>query len=205
MLPIPVGPWPSPVLRPGRRLRKTQFGQQLPVTDDRYWVGYCAMTLTTPRRMKGAAARLGWHALFTLSVAAFATSVSGQGVGPSGYTTAEIKSFGAALQAAVASRRPGAVASLVHFPLRVSYRDGTDRQVNRAQFVAGYPTIFDRDVQAAIMTEDLDHVFERDQGIMFGLTGMVWASGICIRKDCSVRPPLKVITVNLSHGRAEAH
>ncbi len=34
----------------------------------------------------------------------------------------------------------------------------------------------------AIMTEDLDHIIERDQGIMFG-NGLVWASDSCIRKD----------------------
>lgn len=186
------------------RSPRSHVGQLLPAATDSFQVGYRAMNTTNPRRMKGAAARLGRHALVTLSFAAFAMSVSGQEVGPSGYTTTEIKSFGEALQAAVASKRPGAVASLVHFPLLVRYRDGHNRRLNRAQFVAGYPTIFDRDVQAAIMAEDLNHVFERDQGIMFGPTGVVWASGICIHRDCSDRPPLKVITVTPPHGRAEA-
>jgi hypothetical protein len=161
------------------------------------------MNFTTRCRVNRAAAHLRRCALPALFFVAFATSAAGQEVGPSGYTSVEVRSFGSALQSAVASNRPGAVASLVHFPLRVSYPNGLHRDVSRAQFVAGYRAIFDQGVQAAIMTEDLDHIFERDQGIMFG-NGLVWASGSCIRKDCSDRPPLKVITVNLPSRRVRS-
>jgi hypothetical protein len=92
--------------------------------------------------------------------------------------------FLAALQDAVKSGQPKAVAALVIFPLRVYHGRRATRIKDAPAFVRDYPHIFTTEVTRAVLAQKPGDLFHNWQGSMIG-NGQVWFSGVCNDAACS--------------------
>jgi hypothetical protein len=98
-------------------------------------------------------------------------------VGPSGYTSVQLAAFGAKLQDVVRSESPERVSGLIVFPLRVNDSKGHSRSLSKSAFLSQYQSVFTPEVKAAVLTQELQSIFQSSRGAMFG-DGAVWASGV---------------------------
>ncbi|MEO8548158.1 MAG: hypothetical protein ABI422_07310 [Sphingomicrobium sp.] len=100
------------------------------------------------------------------------------------------------LQAAVRTNDRSAVIKLVSFPLRVN-SNGRSRLYPDARSVrANYDRIFTPKVTQAILGQQFDRLFGRDQGLMIG-DGEIWFDHICSNSACSPSGPVRIKAVNL--------
>lgn len=99
------------------------------------------------------------------------------------------EAFARRLQAALQQHDVPAVAALVAFPLRLNGPGRARRQLGRAQFMREFDRVFTPAVVQQVLAQDPTNLFQRDQGVMFGL-GEVWAAAVCAprqRSGCPVR------------------
>ena len=107
-----------------------------------------------------------------------------------GYAT-----FLTSLQRAVRANDRGAVAKLVHYPLRVNY-DGKTRLYRDAAAVrADYEQIFTPRVRRAILDQRFERLFGSSRGLMIG-NGAVWFDRLCSSRSCSPPAPVRIFAVN---------
>jgi hypothetical protein len=92
--------------------------------------------------------------------------------------------FLAALQDAVKSGQPKAVAALVIFPLRVYHGRHATRIKDAQAFLHDYPHIFTADVTRAVLAQKPGELFHNWQGSMIG-NGQVWFAGVCTDAACN--------------------
>ena len=91
--------------------------------------------------------------------------------------------FLAALQDAVRSGQPKAVAALVIFPLRVYHGRQATRIKDAPSFVKAYAHIFTPGVTKAVLAQKPGDLFHNWQGSMIG-NGQVWFAGVCSDAAC---------------------
>lgn len=113
-----------------------------------------------------------------------------------GLTEDEVTAFLGALQEAVRSDKPAAVADLVVFPLRVNKPPQTSLVKTRSEFLRRYAALFTPAVRAAILRQRPAELFRSWQGFMIG-NGEIWFTGICPDTSCSTHR-VGVITVNVT-------
>jgi len=111
-------------------------------------------------------------------------------------TEDEVAGFLGALQAAIRSDKPAAVADLVVFPLRVDKPAQKGFVRTRGEFVRSYASIFTPEVRTAVLKQGPSELFRNWQGFMIG-NGEVWFAGVCPEASCKTHR-IGVITVNLT-------
>ena len=104
-------------------------------------------------------------------------------VSPDGLTDDQAAQFLAALQEAVKSDQPKAVAALVNFPLRVNTGHQSMRVRTADAFVHDYRHIFTEPVRKAVLAQAPGQLFRNWQGAMIG-NGEVWFSAVCRDAQC---------------------
>ena len=87
----------------------------------------------------------------------------------------DVRAFVENLQGAIRSNDKGRVASLIHYPLRVTYfyGDRVLRIQSKTQFVANYDKIMTESLKTAILNESPPGVFIRDDGATL-INGAIW-------------------------------
>jgi len=99
------------------------------------------------------------------------------------------------LQRAVRTNDRGAVAKLVHYPLRVN-SDGKSRLYRDSAAVrADYERIFTPQVRRAILDQRFERLFGSSRGLMIG-HGQVWFDRLCSNSSCSPPGPVRIMAVN---------
>jgi hypothetical protein len=88
------------------------------------------------------------------------------------------------LQAAVAKHDAAAVASLVHYPIKVNPGKKPFVVKNEKAFIKDYDRIITHDIQDAIFKQKYENLFVNSQGAMIG-DGEVWITGFCRDKSCT--------------------
>ena len=136
-------------------------------------------------------ARQGFLAL---AFAACLMLPAGAAVASGDMTEDQSAQFLAALQEAVKSGQPKAVAALVIFPLRVYHGRKATRIRDAESFVHDYPHIFTPDVVRAVVAQKPGELFHNWQGSMIG-NGQVWFSGACTDAACN-RQRIGVTAIN---------
>ena len=98
------------------------------------------------------------------------------------------------LQRAVRANDRGAVAKLVHYPLRVN-SDGRSRfYPDSAAFRADYERIFTPQVRRAILDQRFERLFGSSRGLMIG-QGQVWFDRLCSNNRCSPPGPVRILSL----------
>ncbi|MEO6806150.1 MAG: hypothetical protein ABI286_00565 [Edaphobacter sp.] len=87
------------------------------------------------------------------------------------------------LQQGVASHNAAAVASLVHYPIKVNPGKKPFTIKNEKEFVKDYDRIITHDITDAIFKQKYENLFVNSQGAMIG-DGEVWITGFCRDKSC---------------------
>jgi hypothetical protein len=99
----------------------------------------------------------------------------------------------AQLQAAVAKHNAPAVASLVHYPIKVNPGKKPFTLKNEKEFIKDYDRIITHDIQDAILKQKYENLFVNSQGAMIG-DGEVWITGFCRDKSCK-QSDIKIGTI----------
>jgi hypothetical protein len=107
-----------------------------------------------------------------------------------GYAT-----FLTSLQRAVRAGDRGAVARLVHYPLRVNSGGQSRFYRDSAALRADYERIFTPQVRRAILDQRLDRLFGSSRGLMIG-NGQLWFDRVCSNRSCSSPGPVRITAVN---------
>jgi hypothetical protein len=97
------------------------------------------------------------------------------------------------LQAAVAKHDAAAVASLVHYPIKVNPGKKPFVVKNEKGFIKDYDRIITHDIQDAIFRQKYENLFVNSQGAMIG-DGEVWITGFCRDKTCK-QSDIKIGTI----------
>ena len=97
------------------------------------------------------------------------------------------------LQQAVAKHNAPAVASLVHYPIKVNPGKKTFTVKNEKAFIKDYDSIITQDIAAAIFKQKYENLFVNSQGAMIG-DGEVWITGFCRDKSCK-QSDIKIGTI----------
>jgi hypothetical protein len=97
------------------------------------------------------------------------------------------------LQQSVASHNAAAVASLVHYPIKVNPGKKPFTIKNEKAFVKDYDGIITHDIQDAILKQKYETLFVNSEGAMIG-DGEVWITGFCRDKTCK-QSDIKIGTI----------
>ncbi len=97
------------------------------------------------------------------------------------------------LQQAVAKHNAPAVASLVHYPIKVNPGKKPFVVKNEKAFIKDYDRIITQDIAAAIFKQKYENLFVNSQGAMIG-DGEVWITGFCRDKSCK-QSDIKIGTI----------
>lgn len=97
------------------------------------------------------------------------------------------------LQAAVAKHDAPAVATLVHYPIKVNPSKKPFTIKNEKEFVKDYDRIITHDIADAIFKQKYENLFVNSQGAMIG-DGEVWITGFCRDKSCK-QSDIKIGTI----------
>ena len=97
------------------------------------------------------------------------------------------------LQQWVASHNASAVASLVHYPIKVNPGKKPFTVKNEKAFIKDYDRIITHDIQDAILKQKYENLFVNSQGAMIG-DGEVWITGFCRDKSCK-QSDIKIGTI----------
>ena len=97
------------------------------------------------------------------------------------------------LQQAVAKHNAPAVASLVHYPIKVNPGKKPFTVKNEKAFIKDYDDIITHDIQDAILKQKYENLFVNSQGAMIG-DGEVWITGFCRDKSCK-QSDIKIGTI----------
>jgi hypothetical protein len=97
------------------------------------------------------------------------------------------------LQQAVAKHNAPAVASLVHYPIKVNPGKKPFTVKNEKAFIKDYDSIITQDIAAAIFKQKYENLFVNSQGAMIG-DGEVWITGFCRDKSCK-QSDIKIGTI----------
>jgi len=97
------------------------------------------------------------------------------------------------LQQAVAKHNAPAVASLVHYPIKVNPGKKPFVVKNEKAFIKDYDRIITHDIQDAILKQKYENLFVNSQGAMIG-DGEVWITGFCRDKTCK-QSDIKIGTI----------
>jgi hypothetical protein len=89
------------------------------------------------------------------------------------------------LQQSVASHNASAVATLVHYPIKVNPGKKPFTVKNEKAFTKDYDRIITHDIQDAILKQKYENLFVNSQGAMIG-DGEVWITGFCRDKSCKL-------------------
>lgn len=88
------------------------------------------------------------------------------------------------------------VANRISYPLKSVKIKGKNVIIwTKSQFIKNYNQIITFKIKKAILDQQFENLFARDQGIMIGNHGEVWISGICSGSKCT-KKIVKVITIN---------
>jgi hypothetical protein len=87
------------------------------------------------------------------------------------------------LQQAVASHNAPAVATLIHYPIKVNPGKKPFTLKNEKEFIKDYDRIITHDIQDVILNQKYENLFVNSQGAMIG-DGEVWITGFCRDKSC---------------------
>jgi len=87
------------------------------------------------------------------------------------------------LQRSVAAHNAAAVASLVHYPIKVNPGKHPFLVKNEKAFIKDYDRILTSDIAAAIYKQKYENLFVNSEGAMIG-DGEVWITGFCRDKSC---------------------
>jgi hypothetical protein len=98
-----------------------------------------------------------------------------------------------ALQQAVASHNAPAVASLVHYPIKVNPGKRPITIKNENAFIKDYDHIITPDIADAVFKQKYENLFVNSQGAMIG-DGEVWITGFCRDKTCK-QSDIKIGTI----------
>ncbi len=97
------------------------------------------------------------------------------------------------LQQAVAKHNAPAVASLVHYPIKVNPGKKPFVVKNEKAFIKDYDRIITQDIASAIFKQKYENLFVNSQGAMIG-DGEVWITGFCRDKTCK-QSDIKIGTI----------
>ena len=97
------------------------------------------------------------------------------------------------LQQAVAKHNAPAVASLVHYPIKVNPGKKPFTVKNEKAFIKDYDDIITHDIQDAIFKQKYENLFVNSQGAMIG-DGEVWITSFCRDKSCK-QSDIKIGTI----------
>jgi hypothetical protein len=97
------------------------------------------------------------------------------------------------LQQAVAKHDAAAVASLIHYPIKVNPGKKPFTIKNEKSFIKDYDGIITHDIQDAILKQKYENLFVNSQGAMIG-DGEVWITGFCRDKSCK-QSDIKIGTI----------
>jgi hypothetical protein len=97
------------------------------------------------------------------------------------------------LQAAVAKHDAPAVATLVHYPIKVNPGKKPFTIKNEKEFTKDYDRIITHDIADAIFKQKYENLFVNSQGAMIG-DGEVWITGFCRDKSCK-QSDIKIGTI----------
>lgn len=97
------------------------------------------------------------------------------------------------LQAAVAKHDAPAVATLIHYPIKVNPGKKPFTVKNEKAFIKDYDRIITHDIQDAIFKQKYETLFVNSQGAMIG-DGEVWITGFCRDKSCK-QSDIKIGTI----------
>ena len=97
------------------------------------------------------------------------------------------------LQQAVAKHNAPAVASLVHYPIKVNPGKKPFTVKNEKAFIKDYDRIITHDIQDAIFKQKYENLFVNSQGAMIG-DGEVWITSFCRDKSCK-QSDIKIGTI----------
>jgi hypothetical protein len=97
------------------------------------------------------------------------------------------------LQQSVASHNASAVATLVHYPIKVNPGKKPFTVKNEKAFIKDYDRIITHDIQDAILKQKYENLFVNSQGAMIG-DGEVWITGFCRDKTCK-QSDIKIGTI----------
>jgi hypothetical protein len=87
------------------------------------------------------------------------------------------------LQRSVAQHNPGAVAALVHYPIKVNPGKHPITIKTPKAFIKDYDSIITHDISDVILNQKYEALFVNSQGVMLG-DGEVWITGFCLDKNC---------------------
>jgi hypothetical protein len=88
-----------------------------------------------------------------------------------------------------------AVLELIDFPLRVNSESGTRLYPDAQSVARDYEEIFTPEVRRAVLDQQFDRLFGRDQGVMIG-NGEIWFDHSCTNPECTPPGPVRITTVN---------
>lgn len=97
------------------------------------------------------------------------------------------------LQAALAKHDAPAVASLVHYPIKVNPGKKPFTIKNEKEFIRDYDRIITNDITDAVFKQKYEDLFVNSQGAMIG-DGEVWITGFCRDKSCK-QSDIKIGTI----------
>jgi hypothetical protein len=137
-------------------------------------------------------ARVGRSTLDQRRVAAKASGTVAASASPQ---MAAYGKFLTALQSAVESGNKHAVSGLVAYPLRVKTSAGPRMYCDRKSVERDFEQIFTPKVRKAILAQQAEQLFVRDQGAMIG-DGEVWFDQTCSNDRCSPDAPVRIKAVN---------
>jgi len=126
----------------------------------------------------------------------FAAKATGRAADGTAGVSSSYRSFLSRLQAAVQADDRRAVINLIASPLRVNSAQGTRLYRDRRSVEADFDRIFTPKVRRAILNQQADQLFVRDQGAMIG-NGEVWFSETCANAACPPTGPVRIVAVNL--------
>ena len=98
-----------------------------------------------------------------------------------------------AIQQAVESDDPDALAEWVQFPINVRMGDAVQTLKDADDFDAAYPDLFTPEMKSAITDQRYEELHVTYQGAMFG-DGQIWISGIC-KTDACETVDVRIITI----------
>lgn len=99
------------------------------------------------------------------------------------------------LQGAIRSGDRRTVSSMIQYPLRVNAVGGARIYSDRKSVEMDFDRIFTPRVKSAILAQQPDRLFVRDQGAMIG-DGEVWFDQTCRNSDCSQLGPVRIRAIN---------
>jgi hypothetical protein len=102
------------------------------------------------------------------------------------------------LQQAVAKHDPGAVAALVHYPIKIKLRGKPTYLKTPQAFITNYDRIITPAIATVIQKQKYEDLFVNYQGAMFG-NGEVWITSHCLDKACK-QTDIKIGTIQSTNG-----